>query len=123
MVVVGLMSSLSYGFWWVCGGGFGVWCGGSYGSGVEERKIWWIGFWVFFFLIFFCYWVWVLDFVWVLRKKCFSIFLRRYLQVHINCIDSRTLTVNLKMHFFFLFFFHEHFKNALVFIFLYYSYI
>ena len=34
--------------WWRGCGGFGVWCGGSYGSGVEERKIWWIGFWVFF---------------------------------------------------------------------------
>ena len=44
-----VVSSVSYGFWWVCGGGFGVWCGGSYGSGVEERKIWWFGFWGFFF--------------------------------------------------------------------------
>ena len=49
--MVGLMSSMSYGFWWVCSGGSSVWCGGSYGNGVEERKIWWFGFWGFFFFL------------------------------------------------------------------------
>ena len=33
---------------WVMGfgGGFGFWCGGSCGGGMEKRKIWWFGFWV-----------------------------------------------------------------------------
>lgn len=32
--------------WWCRRGGSSVWCGGSYGGGVEERKIRWFGYWV-----------------------------------------------------------------------------
>ena len=46
MDVVGLVFGVGYGFWWVFVGGFGVWCGVSYCGGVEERKTWWLEFWV-----------------------------------------------------------------------------
>ena len=42
MVVLGLVWVM------VFGGGSGVWCGGNCGGGVEQRKIWWFGFWVLF---------------------------------------------------------------------------
>ena len=33
--------------WWCCRGESSVWCDGSYRGGVEERKIWCFGYWVF----------------------------------------------------------------------------